>query len=252
MSTVRTYPKLYSPLAMVASALGIFFAGQFLGGLLVAGVPLLFGWTVEHTQTWLTTNAWAQFLFIVAVESITVWLLWMLLKRRQANFVTLGVGKLRPSHVGYAVGAFVVYMALYLVILVISAALVPGLDVEQKQELGFNMAARGKDLLPIFVSLVILPPLVEELVARGFLFGGLRSTLAFWPATLITSLLFAAAHLGASSEGLLWVAGIDTFVLSVVLCYLRERTGSLWPCIGLHAIKNGLAFCLLFNIAQYF
>jgi membrane protease YdiL (CAAX protease family) len=60
-------------------------------------------------------------------------------------------------------------------------------------------------------------------------------------------LLFAAAHLQwGSGAPLLWVAAIDTFVLSMVLSTLREKTGSLWSAIGLHAIKNGVAFTLLF------
>jgi membrane protease YdiL (CAAX protease family) len=32
----------------------------------------------------------------------------------------------------------------------------------------------------------------------------------------------------------------------MVLAYLREKTGSLWPPIGLHALKNFVAFMALF------
>jgi membrane protease YdiL (CAAX protease family) len=134
------------------------------------------------------------------------------------------------------------------VILSVAKALVPSLNLEQKQELGFDMATTGKNLLPIFVSLVILPPVVEEIVTRGFLYTNLRSRVAIVPAAIITSILFAAAHLGEASDGLLWVAAIDTFVLSMVMCHLREKTGSLWPSMGVHFIKNGLAFFVLFNI----
>jgi hypothetical protein len=98
-----------------------------------------------------------------------------------------------------------------------------------------------------FVSLVLLPPIVEEIVFRGFVFTGLRKKMKFTAATIITSLLFAGPHLLASSEGLLWVAGVDTLVLSFVLCYLRERTGALWAPMAVHGLKNALAFVLLLS-----
>ena len=69
----------------------------------------------------------------------------------------------------------------------------------------------------------------------------------FVPAAIITSLMFAVGHLQfGSGAPLLWVAALDTFVLSLVLCYIREKTDSLWPGIFIHAIKNALAFSVLF------
>jgi membrane protease YdiL (CAAX protease family) len=96
----------------------------------------------------------------------------------------------------------------------------------------------------------VLPPIVEETVFRGFIFTGLRGKLKFVWAAVLTSLLFATAHLEfGSGKPLLWVAGLDTFTLSLALCYLREKTGSLWPGILLHALKNGVAFLSLFVLA---
>jgi len=93
----------------------------------------------------------------------------------------------------------------------------------------------------------VLPPLVEETVFRGFVFAGLRNKLKFVWAALATSALFASAHLQiGNGQPLLWVAALDTFTLSLVLCYLREKTDSLWPGILLHALKNGIAFLSLF------
>ena len=44
------------------------------------------------------------------------------------------------------------------------------------------------------------------------------------------------------------LAAATAFVLSLVLIYLREKTGSLWASITLHAIKNGVAFVALFAL----
>ena len=104
----------------------------------------------------------------------------------------------------------------------------------------------------VFISLVLLPPVVEEIVARGFLYTGLRSKLPKIVAALITSALFAAAHLQwGSGAPLLWVAALDTFTLSLVLVYLREKTGGLAASMGVHMLKNGLAFVVLFDITRF-
>ncbi len=244
-------PKLYGPLATIVIAVFIYFASQLAAGILISILPLFRHWSIAQTTDWLTGNVWATFAFVVMVEAVTLWLVYLFLKPRQASFRLLGLDKPKLAYAEYALAAFAVYFVLYLVGLAIAKALVPSLNLEQKQELGFNAGARGVELLPVFISLVVLPPLVEEIVARGFLFGGLRTKLPFAGAAIITSALFAGAHLGEASSGLLWVAAVDTFILSLVLCYLREKTGSLWPGIGLHGLKNALAFIILFNIFQY-
>lgn len=84
-------------------------------------------------------------------------------------------------------------------------------------------------------------------MVRGFLYTTLKKALKPIWAVLLTSALFAAAHLSeGGSSGLLWIGALDTFVLSLVLIYLREKTGGLWASITLHAIKNGIAFVTLF------
>src|SRR3989344_1552365 len=105
------------------------------------------------------------------------------------------------------------------------------------------LAVLGVDRLLAFVGLVILPPLAEEILIRGYLYSGLRRSLAFAPAALFTSLLFGLAHLelGAAAAPL-WIAAINTFVLSLVLVYLREKAGSLWPPIMVHSLNNLVAF----------
>jgi membrane protease YdiL (CAAX protease family) len=119
-------------------------------------------------------------------------------------------------------------------------------DLDQKQELGFDHLKGNIEYVMAFVSLVIIPPFVEEAIFRGFLYTGLRKKLPFIYAALATSLLFAVPHLLESSSGPLWIAGIDTFLMSLVLCHLREKTGALWAGMLIHFLKNGIAFIALY------
>lgn len=114
-----------------------------------------------------------------------------------------------------------------------------GVDTNQAQNLGFT-ALTGSELLIGFIVLVVLTPVFEEVVFRGFLYGRLRRiAIPWWLPAVVVSGLFALAH------GQLNV-GIDVFVLSMVACALREITGSIWAGIVLHMIKNMLAFMLTF------
>jgi membrane protease YdiL (CAAX protease family) len=123
----------------------------------------------------------------------------------------------------------------------LAARIVLGGDVmDQSQDLGFAKTGNSSlEIGVIFVALVVIPPLCEELMMRGFLFGKLRKVLSFWPTAILVSLTFAVAHWQIN-------VGIDTFILSMVLCHIREKTGTIWGTIALHVVKNFVAFALLF------
>jgi membrane protease YdiL (CAAX protease family) len=84
----------------------------------------------------------------------------------------------------------------------------------------------------------VLAPVCEEFLFRGFIFGALRNWRGPWPAAILTGVLFGGVHAGSAPAADL----VPLAVLGVVLCVLYERTGSLYPCIGLHALNNSIAF----------
>ncbi len=138
-----------------------------------------------------------------------------------------------------APAGMIVYLILTTIVTVISTQLLTFVDYAEKQETGFAQIASQPEYLIAFISLVIVAPIAEEILFRGYLFGKLRKYVSLWVAILITSLLFAIVHFQ-------WNVGIDVFVLSIVLCLLRVYSGSLWPAILLHMLKNGVAFYFLF------
>jgi len=72
----------------------------------------------------------------------------------------------------------------------------------------------------------------EEGFFRGFFLFALARRLSFWPAALILSVAFAAAHLGNHGENFFGI--LQVFVIGMVFCFTIRRTGSLWFAIGLH------------------
>lgn len=85
------------------------------------------------------------------------------------------------------------------------------------------------------LRVVILAPIVEELIFRGIIFSGFQRIYpAFW-AIFFSALLFALFHLNP------WQLG-PTFLLGLLLGFVRLRTGSLLVSIFTHALHNGMIF----------
>jgi hypothetical protein len=85
-------------------------------------------------------------------------------------------------------------------------------------------------------------PIFEEIAFRGVLFAALRSRLPFAQAALATSLAFAVAH-PYDLVGALVVAWI-----SLVMCWLYERTGSLVACMAAHSAYNLFQLSLMLTL----
>jgi membrane protease YdiL (CAAX protease family) len=241
----------WGPLAAVLYALVVYFVAQMGGSVLVILYPHLRGWDKATGSNWLDTSIVAQFWFVLLTEAMTFGAIWWFIRAKGSALRQIGWRWPRFRDPMYAFCGFAAYFAGYVLLLGLVSHIFPGINVDQKQQLGFENPATDTSLLLTFVSLVVLPPLVEETVFRGFVYSGLKTKLKPIVAALATSALFAMAHLEfGSGKPLLWVAGIDTFTLSLVLCYLREKTDSLWPGILLHALKNSIAFVSLFLIAN--
>jgi uncharacterized protein len=98
----------------------------------------------------------------------------------------------------------------------------------------------GLSLILSFLMIVILAPLVEELLFRGWIFGSLRARFSAGAAILVTTFLFAIVHW--DNTGLYPLAVLAPgFVLSVI----RERTGSTKAAVLGHAIYNFAGWLLL-------
>ncbi|QQS17929.1 CPBP family intramembrane metalloprotease [Candidatus Saccharibacteria bacterium] len=237
----------WRPLPAVLWTLFLYIAPQVAAASILVFILSALGWSSERATDWLQNAVSAQFYYILVAELLTLSGIYWLLRTHRKTWKHLGLISLRLADVWKAVQGFGAYVVVYIVVASVVGALIPSLDVEQEQQIGFEAARSGIDLLLVFSGLVMLAPLAEEIVFRGYLFTSLRSKFSFLYATLITSTLFGAAHLQfGSGEPLLWIAAIDTAVLSGVMCYMREKTGSLWPAIFIHAMKNMVAFSYLF------
>lgn len=126
----------------------------------------------------------------------------------------------------------------------------PWFNVDEVQDVGFSTYLVGSERLIAFMTLVIVAPIAEEVIFRGWLYQKLKTrflnvisyTTSVILSTILVSLLFGLIH-GQ------WNVGVNVFAMSLVLCGLREITGTIYAGILLHMIKNGIAFYFLYVVS---
>ena len=69
----------------------------------------------------------------------------------------------------------------------------------------------------------------------------MRKRVPVWLAMILVSVLFGIMHRQVN-------VGINVFFLSMVLCLMREMTGTIYAGILLHMLKNGIALALIMNL----
>lgn len=108
----------------------------------------------------------------------------------------------------------------------------------------------GSAMITGYAALAVVgAPVVEEVLARGMIYGFLRR----WADGLWGS-RFVAAAVGAIPSALLFAVGhgfsfnalvVAAFIGGLILAGIYERTGSLWPAIVGHASFNGIGISLV-------
>lgn len=95
----------------------------------------------------------------------------------------------------------------------------------------------------IFVSTVIMAPLIEELIFRGLMLSRLRKGMSDGVAILLSALIFGLAH-----GQIIWI--IYAFVLGVILGLVAVKSESILPTMTLHMVFNFCGMVLPFILSE--
>jgi uncharacterized protein len=118
--------------------------------------------------------------------------------------------------------------------------------VTEKDNLPQDLGAGDSTLNLVLVTLLVclVAPICEELFFRGFCFTALRRWLGVAGGAVATGVIFGLIHAGSTDAVFLPPLAL----LGFLLCLVYHRTGSLLPCMALHAFNNALAL----GVAQHF
>jgi membrane protease YdiL (CAAX protease family) len=110
-----------------------------------------------------------------------------------------------------------------------------GRDIVTPFQVDTYRTARDSGTLSLlWITFVIVAPLAEEIMFRGFLFRGwVRSETSAIPGILVISLLFAAIHVQYD-----WFGILQVFFIGLLLAIARWRTGSTLLTILMHVLAN--------------
>jgi membrane protease YdiL (CAAX protease family) len=112
------------------------------------------------------------------------------------------------------------------------------------QETPFTEMLKDPNALwAISVFAVVLGPLFEEVIFRGFLFRPLERSFGGIAAIVITSAVFAVPH--GAQYGWAWQMLLLLFAAGAAFGLVRWKSGSLWPAITMHMTYNGLQVAVL-------
>ena len=184
------------------------------------------------------TNIVADIVFDLCFVAAALWLTGWKGHPRPADF---GYRRIRPRT---GVAAFVLGAVGYYGVTAIYGAIFTTNQTDKlPSDLGVTHSTAALVAASVFVCAIA--PMAEEFFFRGFVFGTLRRIparlgnrdLGPWVAAVLTGLLFGAAHLGSAPAVYLIPLGF----LGFVLCLIRWRTRSLYPCMALHSANNALA-----------
>jgi membrane protease YdiL (CAAX protease family) len=142
---------------------------------------------------------------------------------------------LRPAPFWRSVG----WAALGMIVFYVLAAIWVTIAGDPDQSTAEDVGADESDLALVAAGFlfIFVAPVVEEVFFRGFFYGSLRTRLGVALSALLCGGVFGVIHAGSGIE-----AVPILIALGIIFCLVREKTGSLYPCIAMHAVNNTFAY----------
>jgi membrane protease YdiL (CAAX protease family) len=223
----------------------------YLAWLSLAFTFIVFGviGTIERGDPSRLILSWGLFSDI-AIFAIALWdfgmilaavTLLLLLRGQGKSWVAVGFrGSLTITGVVYAILGYVVVLGIYHLTEIALGAM--GVDMFWRGGSGDQLiiAKTHLDWIVLFVGPVIVSPLTEELVFRGYVLNALLGKLSVGAAVALSAVIFASVHI-MFGPGLM----VYIFLGALVSAYLFIKFKSIYPCILMHLLTNLWAYIIV-------
>lgn len=202
----------------IALAIAVILALQMAGGNMNA---------VEYITAYTNLVNQSTYYILIASAVLNLLVYWIImLIRKKKLYQEVSIRKMKPwIVVPVLIGGIVVNFVLSALISVIpfTEAMMASYESKSSILMGGGVA--------MWIATVVAAPVVEEIVFRGLVYSRLKSGMNRWVAAIITSMVFGAAH-----GTFIWA--VYTFIFSMILIFILERSGSLLACILFHMAFN--------------
>ena len=217
------------------------YAGQTIAALILSNVVV----SGNQTATESTAAALGYIFGLILAIAVPA-----VVTKKPIDRKVLGIDRLPSwSDIGLSLLSVVPYYIAAAGVIWFGVSVLKVIDPTVGQQIGFANVVSQFDYLLVFITFVVMAPLAEELLFRGYLLGNISKKWNKWLAVIATAVVFGLLHVpGFTADGIVlqWGAAADTFTMGLVAGILRMLTGNIWAGMILHGIKNSIAFYFLF------
>lgn len=214
--------------------IGLLLLGVFITVIAVMIVPFNRDGTASLSEetVWMT--------FISSIVMYAAWLLFIWygsLSKDHRTLILTPAPARSPRNIWFALAALLWSLPVNFIYSTFLERFFPDF-LEQMMEAGnlpenMLIASDPLSLLLMFIPVVILAPIVEEIIFRGVLYNLLNKRMSLPLAALISSLIFGIMH-GSTF--------FQTAVIGLILAFVYQVTGDLRMAMLGHGLNNGVAF----------
>jgi dihydropteroate synthase len=134
------------------------------------------------------------------------------------------------------ISGIAIFIPAAIVIGIITSIITNALHLSGSTEIDTGHATTGYRIA-IGAAAVLVAPWTEEVAMRGLLFSSLARRFGFWPGAIVSGMVWSSLH---ATPGVLIIFAAE----GALLAWLRQRTGSVLPGIGIHGTWNTFALAL--------
>ena len=184
---------------------------------------------------WRKQDVTVSFVLDAVVGAAGLGIAWFIVRRRGGSWRDLGWRRFNVAKaIGFVLAVFVVFVLAAAALAWVIQNFIPLYDTNQPQTNDFTASGVITTNWAL-IALVIMPPIIEETIFRGFILPAAAQKMGFWPGAVVTSLIFGFAHGQVN-------VGVYTFILGMVFSYLYRKFDSIIPGVMLHTLNNLVSY----------
>ena len=184
----------------------------------------------------LLTKGWMMILITLLCDMVLMagFGTWYYFRERQYPFRPNYKSAFSLKNIGYIIVMGVLGQYASNLIATLTGVLIPS-AMDSYEDLAQNFDLSTASPVLMILAVCIVGPIAEELVFRGMIFGKLRRAFSFWPAAIISGIMFSVFHMNI-------MQGVYASVLGVLLAYVYEKTQTIFGSIFFHIVFNASSY----------
>lgn len=184
----------------------------------------------------LLTKGWMMILITLLCDMVLMagFGTWYYFRERQYPFRPNYKSAFSLKNIGYIIVMGVLGQYASNLIATLTGVLIPS-AMDSYEDLAQNFDLSTESPVLMILAVCIVGPIAEELVFRGMIFGKLRRAFSFWPAAIISGIMFGVFHMNI-------MQGVYASVLGVLLAYVYEKTQTIFGSIFFHIVFNASSY----------